>query len=90
MFYCPKVGCESYNFLELPYGDNWFLCGDCLTRWILDTETGMWTRDFYGEAEWSKMASYEAINRTYEEVAIVEFEYARSKLSRTKIYVKAK
>ncbi len=86
--FCPNVSCESDNFVKLPYGDNWFVCGDCLTRWDFDPKSDTWTRNFWAEAEWAKMASY--VDKTYQEAVATEVEYARSKSKKLPKAVAAK
>jgi len=64
---------DTAELVKLPYGDDVFICPTTLHRWISSGNLS-WERDYYGEAEWEKMASY--VNQSYEEVAGQELQYA--------------
>jgi len=67
---------DTENLVKLPYSNNVFLCSETFHRWIRTEKAGEvgWERDYYGEADWEKMASY--VSKTYEEVAKQELHYA--------------
>lgn len=71
--FCPN--CDSNRFISLPNNKKIFICPDCKTRHLQNTDG--WSRDFYGEADWTKMAGY--VKKSYEEVFQSEYEYALSK-----------
>lgn len=72
--YCPN--CDSIKIIKLPIAKNLYLCPDCKTRHYLENK--QWKRDFYGEVEWQKMASY--VNQTYEQLVESEYKYFFEKL----------
>lgn len=63
------------QMVKLPYSDNIYLCPETLQRWV--NVDGSWERDFEGENDWKKMASY--VGDTYSALATRELNYARSK-----------
>lgn len=72
--FCPN--CDSNRIIPLPIERGLHVCPDCRTRQFL-TENTEWRRDFYGEAQWEKMASY--TNKTYEEIFDAEYSYFSQK-----------
>lgn len=68
--FCPN--CDSNRIISIPIDANLYVCPDCKTRHYLN-ENFEWRRDFYGEAQWEKMASY--ANKTYEEIFNAEYDY---------------
>lgn len=77
---CPK--CDSVKLVSLPYNSEVYICPDCYTRHIYNHRDTSWSRDFMGEEQWKKMASYESVNQTYEEVFRKEYEFATRRLAR--------
>jgi len=75
--YMEKPESKPVNMVKLPSFEDVYLCPITLQRWFHHRDDS-WERDLNGEDEWRKMASY--VDKTYEEVAKGELEYAKRRL----------
>lgn len=72
------ISTRPEELVKLPFGENCYICPTTLHRFTKseDERGEAWTRDYHGESDWEKMASY--VSKTYEEVAQQELQYAVS------------